>query len=65
MTATDNLDLTGDQNQKHMSNPYYSHQKTPKFIEAQILENELPPPSPSQIHKLISKLVVYVKCLCS
>ena len=42
-----------------MSSPYYSQQKTPKFVEAQqVLDVEIPPPSSAQIHKLI------IECIC-
>lgn len=42
----------------------------PKFIEAQMLESEMPPPTPIQIHKLIStisQLLTYsiVEAVCS
>ena len=61
MSATqgDLLDLSGEGSQKHMNSPYYSQQKTPKFVEAQqVLDVEIPAPSSAQIHKLI------IECIC-
>lgn len=61
MSATqgDLLDLNGEGSQKHMNSPYYSQQKTPKFVEAQqVLDVEIPAPSSAQIHKLI------IECIC-
>ena len=55
--ASENLDLSGELNVKHMQNPHFSHQKSQKFIEAQSIENELNAPQPIQIHKLISKIL--------
>jgi len=41
LSATDYLDIGGDQSHRSVN---FGNQKTPKFIEASILENEMPPP---------------------
>ena len=53
LQGTENLDLSGEMSQRHMQNPHYSQQKTQKILDAQIMDQELPPPTQSQIHKLI------------
>ena len=58
-TSGEALDLSGEGSQRHiLTNPHYSQQRMPKFIEAQqVLDTEIPAPSAAQVHKLIIESV--------